>query len=269
MKTRSVPILIGLLIAALLGACTLPSRALPQPETTPLESAPTSTHVPSPPTATPTELTPPISTPTYLPAALPLCPPTSAEVSWECRESSSGATRTCSPPSPSEADWRCYEDLDFGFALNLPSDMIASIAINTSSSDVATIQRRHTLIHPSMGGIDLDIWITSEPTLAAWLEQMNQVTSPELFPLQEPNATIGDRPAVIYITGPDSPETMLTVVFRDGIHVYRLWHTMFCSTDTLEIVRQMIDSLRFSPDPVPAELPEDIWQQAVRICSQE
>jgi hypothetical protein len=147
--------------------------------------------------------------------------------------------------------------------------MNASITINVSSSDVATIQRRHTLIHPSMGGIDVDIWITSEPTLAAWLEQMNRMTGPELFPLLEPNATVGDHPAIIYITGLDSPETMLAVVFSDGIHVYRLWHTMSCSRDTLKIVRQMIDSIRFSPAPAPAELPEDIWQQALYICAQE
>lgn len=147
--------------------------------------------------------------------------------------------------------------------------MKASISINTSSLDPAIIQRRHTLIHPLMGGIDIDIWMTLEPSLATWLEQMNRITSPELFPLLEPNATVGGHPAVIYITGLESPETMLTVVFGHGPYVYRLWHTILCSTDTsytLKIVRQMINSIRFSAELSSAEIPDDVWQQALHTC---
>ena len=192
-----------------------------------------------------------------------LCPPAASDAAWKCRTHPKGWTRTCT--SGDKTAWRCYEDRDYGFALSYPPNWQASVSINTKMPGDQVIKRRHEL-RGLEGVVEVDIWTSTHETLAAWLEEMHR-TSPNLFPVLEPNTTVGGHPAALYITGAESPETMLTVVFSDGAHVYRFWHTMFCQEGELETLRRMLDTIRFSPEPIPAEIPDDVWQQALDICA--
>ncbi len=275
---------VGFFVAVVLSACATQNHEPGQMQTavpsTPLPSPPpsTSTPRPLPSTSTPT-LPPPTSTPTPLPATSTLaptptvamsilCPPASSEAEWQCRESSRTTvwTRTCSPAPSSELEWRCYEDVDYGFAISHPESWQVRTPINrTSSDDPAVIVRRHEFSGPE-GAVDLDIWLKSESDLVAWLEEMNSISGSRLFPSMEPNATVGGHPAVVHIMDPDSHHSMFTVFFSEGTHIYRLWYTMSCREGGLSTVRRMLDSIRFSPEPIPAEIPDDVWQQALRIC---
>ena len=163
MKTHFMQISLGLLSMALLSACTTIQPLTPSTtESTLPAPSPTSMLLPTVTITQPAQLPP---TPTHTLAAISLCPPATADVVWECRESAPGSTRICSATAAFDAVWRCYEDLDFAFALALPPDMQAAITINTPASDPLVIQRRHTLSHPLMGGIDMDIWLTAEADL--------------------------------------------------------------------------------------------------------
>ncbi|MGC9348995.1 MAG: hypothetical protein ACP5JG_12700 [Anaerolineae bacterium] len=192
-----------------------------------------------------------------------LCPPAASDAEWECRAHPKDWTRTCT--AAGETAWRCYEDRDYGFALSYPPNWQASISINTKMPGDQVIKRRHELRGPE-GVVEVDIWTSTHETLAAWLEERHR-TSPTLFPVLKPNATVGGQPAALYVTGAESPETMLTVILSDGAHVYRFWHTMRCQKGELETLRQMLDTIRFSPEPVTAEIPDEVWQQAVDICA--
>ncbi len=251
--STSLP-LVGLLAFLLLTACSgmLTPGPLPTATQTPTSASP------SLPTMTP--VTPPATPPAAPP---PLCPPAASEAAWECRTHPKDWTRTCT--AADATTWRCYEDRDYGFALAYPPEWQASISINTQTPSAGVIQRRHAFTGP-MGAVEVDIWTPAHETLAAWLEEM-QRTSPSLFPVREPNATVGGQPAALYITGAESPETMLTVVFTDGAHVYRFWRTMRCGEGELETLRRMLDTLRFSPEPLAAEIPDEVWQPVVNVCT--
>jgi len=121
------------------------------------------------------------------------------------------------------------------------------------------------------GSIWLDAWLASEPDLTAWLEKMNRVSASRFAPVMVPNATVGGRPAIVIVDQPQTAPKRLAVFFGDGAHFYRLWCWIACYSENgrpvaaLPDVRRVLDSIRFSPEPVPAEIPDDIWQQALRI----
>lgn len=229
------------------------------------ERLPSPTSLASP-TSTPAEnLTPtPSHTPTQ--ATTFLCPSkASKEKDWTCEKHPGSWTRSCTSTSP-EQKWDCYEDLDYEVALNHPPNWRASIPMNTTSTDFAVVRRRHEIIGPE-GAIDLDIWVTTEEDLLSWMEKMNRICGSDLFPLMVPNAAVGGHPAMIFIMGSsDSPQPMFTVFIKDGSHVFRLWHTILCREKGLSTLRRMLNSLRFSQESVPAEIPDDVWQKAVNIC---
>lgn len=209
------------------------------------------------------------STPTPIATTLFLYPPASAEGEWECKESTSGGarTRTCAPLSPHKPV--CYEDLDYGFAMAYPANFKVTISINVvSPRDPGVIVRRHEIFGPT-AAVDLDIWRSSEPDLTTWLERMRRTGGAgdeKMFPRMEPNGRVGGRPAIAFIEGLESYHQMFTVFFSNGPHFYRLWYTMSCHEEGLSTVRRMLDSIRFSPDPVEAEIPEAVWQQAQEVC---
>lgn len=255
----------GLFIVSMVMICLLSACGGTTVSTTEMpEGVPSLTSLAIPTPTSVRNLTPvPGSTPTL--ATPYLCPPiTSEEKEWSCEKHPKSWTRTCTSSSP-EQKWDCYEDLDYGLALAYPPHWKTSISINTTSTDFAVIRRRHEFAGPE-GAIDLDIWLTTGPDLISWLEKMNRISGAKLFPLMVPNAAVGGHPAVIFIMNSDSPQPMFTVFTKDGRHVFRLWYTMSCHEEGLPTVRRMLNSLRFSREPVPAEIPDDVWQKAVNVC---
>jgi len=238
-KMQSV---VGLLTAALLSACTI-QRFLPNQ---------TETAVP------------PTVSPTAAANTSFLCPPASSEAEWECPEMASGRMRICFPVSPSE-EWPCYEDLKYGFALAYPPDWKASIEINQPSSNGVVVERRHAFTGPT-GYFMVDIIPTFGQDLVAWMDKLREATSPELVPEMKPNARVGGYPAVIFSSG--SSHVMLTVFISNGTHAFELLYNLWCEEGEREMVGRILDSFRFSAEPVPAEVPDVVWQQAQELCEQ-
>lgn len=225
-------------------------------------------------TATPT-LPPPTATctavpqPTLTPVVTPLCAPASSVGDWECREYTAGRvhTRSCAPAPLAEAQCLCYEDLDYGIALEYP----ASLEVLTPDNWAFPERNREALARRqafdgAMGHFELQIWLASEPDLASWLQKMRGFHGEDSFPAMAPNATVGGHPAVAFIE--PGYHYHLTVILSDGAHVYRLrWLRYACEENGLPTVRRILDSVRTLPEPVPAEIPDDIWQQAARHCT--
>jgi len=228
----ALPAILGL--AACAGTPTATKVANPSPS-----PSPTSTHTPTlEPTSTRTATLTSEPTPTRTPTSTP----TPDAVAQLC------------PPEASEADWPCYD---------------LTISIKARSPDDVAIKRRYAITDPPIGAVEVDVWLPEEPDLTAWLKMKNAVSgSDRLYPVTEPNGSVGGHPAVFFVMGPEGPQPMFTVLFSDGTYIYRFWHTMTCHEDGLPAVRQMLDSFRFRGEPaVPAEVPEDVWQQALDICA--
>lgn len=168
----------------------------------------------------------------------------------------------------SEAEWLCYEDLNYGIALEYPASFEVSIPGSAASPKEPEGHARYHKLVGDTGNFELDIWLTSEPDLTAWLAKMRGLYSMSgagLFPAMEPNATVGGHPAVVFIQ--EGHHYDLTALFSDGARVYRLqWLFMACEEGGLPTVRRILDSVRTSPEPVSAQIPDDIWQQALRKC---
>lgn len=240
MKTYLTQIIVFLFIVVLLSACTMQTTVSRETEvasseapSTPTFTSPTLLHTRTPrPTHT-------LASPTATPPPTPRATATPIAVARLC------------PPASSDADWEC-QDL--------------AVSISSKLRDDVQIKKRYSFIKPPLGGLDVDVWLPSDPDLITWLEK-NHATSSEMFPALEPNATVAGHPAVVFVMGPEGPQSLLTVFFGDGIHIYRLWYTITCTEGELLAVRQMLDSFRFAGQPaVPAEIPEDLWQQALDVC---
>ncbi len=189
-----------------------------------------------------------------------LCPPAlSPTTKWECQKNSL-STRTCIPASSSEAGWVCYEDLKYGFALAYPTNWRASISIDEGFSNGITIIRRHSFAGPQ-GALDVDIWPMSTPDFRAWLEEF---CAREPCPAVEPNAEVAGYPAMIFTDDPAAISPMLTVLVGNGAYGYRLWFTLQCDEEQVTIMRQIIDSFRFSAEIVPAKIPDTLWEEVRR-----
>ncbi|MCX7683236.1 MAG: hypothetical protein N2508_14930 [Anaerolineae bacterium] len=159
--------------------------------------------------------------------------------------------------------WMCYEDLKYGFALAYPAEWQVAITIDEEASDGLTIIRRHSFTGPQ-GALDVDIWPIFEPDLKGWLEKHSAVGGADLYPVLEPNARVAGRPAVAFIGDLTTPLPMFTVFVSKGKYVYRLWFTLTCDEEEVEIIRRLLDSFRFSTRPVPAEIPPDVWGDVQR-----
>jgi hypothetical protein len=154
--------------------------------------------------------------------------------------------RLC-PPASSEAEWEC-QDLE--------------IAIKSQFPDDIKIRRRYSITDPPIGALDIDIWLPSDADLTTWLEKQN---APNLFPVQEPNGAVGGHPAIFWVTDP--PHSSFNALVSDGTYIYKVYYVITCHEDGLPAVRQMLDTFRFAGEPaVPAEIPEDVWQQVRAVC---
>lgn len=231
-------VMLGLALLALLGlaACagTPPATEIAAPSPS---LSPTATHTPTSEltltyTPTPTSEPTPTRTPTSTPAP--------------------DAVAHLCPPEASEADWPCYD---------------LTISIRARSPDDVAIKRRYAITDPPIGAVEVDVWLPTEPDLTAWLETMSDVSGPDLYPVMEPNGSVGGHPAVFFVMGPEGPQPLFTVLFSDDTYIYRVWYTMTCYEDGLPALRRLLDSFRFRGEPaVPAEIPKDVWQQALDIC---
>lgn len=91
------------------------------------------------------------------------------------------------------------------------------------------------------------------------------MTGPDLVRITEPNAQVAGYPAAAFVMGdPQNPSPMLTVYVGNGRYVYRLWFTLYCDPEEVPIIRRVLDSFRFSAQTVPAEIPEEVWQEVGR-----
>ena len=154
--------------------------------------------------------------------------------------------RLC-PPASSEAEWEC-QDLE--------------IAIKSQFPDDIKLRRRYSITDPPIGALEVDVWLPSDADLTTWLEKQN---APNLFPVQDPNGTVGGHPAIFWVTDP--PHSSFNALVSDGTYIYKVYYVITCHEDGLPAARQMLDTFRFSGEPaIPADIPEDIWQQALEVC---
>jgi hypothetical protein len=157
--------------------------------------------------------------------------------------------RLC-PPASSEAEWEC-QDLEIAIKSQFPDDM--------------KLRRRYSITDPPIGALFIDIWLPSDADLATWLEKQN---APNLFPVQDPNGTVGGHPAIFWVK--DSRHCSFNALVSDGTYIYKVYYVIICHEDGLPAVRQMLDTFRFAGEPaVSAEIPADVWQQALEVCTRE
>jgi hypothetical protein len=104
--------------------------------------------------------------------------------------------------------------------------------------------------------------------LERWLASAQRRSGPSLFPQTELNASVAGRPAAIWVDDcPSQYFSSVGLVFSDGRHIYWWWHFAFYEEAGMLPLRQMLDSLRFGEETaVPAEIPEEIWQEALQGC---
>jgi hypothetical protein len=222
------------------------------------------------------EVTEPAMQPSASPAAVePLSPTTAAvpflcpgdarpDEAWQCREDSGDGVRRCPGAAP-ERKLHCYEDLDYRFALSLPAGSSAtSTGVLQEPQFGGAMIKRHLIQH-AQGHTDLVVLLAGGQELDAWLIT-KQGRNPLMFPVTVPNAAVSAKPAVIWFNCSDGL-TLIDAVVSDGEHVY-WWRHVACYPGGVLLLRQMLDSVRFSPEaPVPADIPEQIWQQAQAACS--
>jgi hypothetical protein len=157
--------------------------------------------------------------------------------------------RLC-PPASSETEWEC-QDLEIAIKSQFPDDM--------------KLRRRYSITEPPIGAFEVDVWLPSDADLTTWLEKQN---APNLFPVREPNGAVGGHPAIFWVTDP--PHSSFNALVSDGTYIYKVYYVIICHEDGLPAVRQMLDTFRFAGEPaVPAEIPEDVWQQARAVCTRE
>ncbi|MBC7225611.1 MAG: hypothetical protein H5T61_00065 [Thermoflexales bacterium] len=253
-KTGLLAIFVGM---ALLSACAFYEAASPQAASSQVTIDQTPASIP--PSPNPKSAFTPMPTP----SPIPLCSLGPAEADRQCREDSGKGTRSCVPVSSSEAVWACYEDLVYGFAIDYPAEWRVEIGMDTGLSDDTKIARRHSFWGPQ-GALDIDIWRPSNPDLIQWLTRNKDAIGPDAVPLTEPNARVSGYPAVAFMDNPQSPNPMLTIYVSNGRFVYRFWFTLQCDREEMSVIRRMLDSLRFSAQTVPAEIPGEVWQEVQR-----
>ncbi|MCS7282458.1 MAG: hypothetical protein RMK65_03555 [Anaerolineae bacterium] len=168
------------------------------------------------------------------------------------------------PSAYHKVAWACYEDLAYGFALEYPAEWKWTISMDTRLRSDVKIAKRHEF-RGVEGALEIDIWAPPDPDLARWLRKHQEATGPDLIRITEPNAKVGGYPAVAFVMDDvQNPSPMLTVYVSNGQYVYRLWFTLYCDPAGLPILRQILDTFRFSARAVPAEIPEDVWQEVQR-----
>lgn len=261
--------LLSLCVIALIGtACTSAGVAVAPPPVTTLTPSSTSgekfSEGPSP---TPFLYPPPSPTftpaPTPSPALPPLCPGAPEQGNWKCQENRLDHTRTCLLDSLSESQWACYEDLIYRFAMEYPPDWNASVTIDTRARSDVLIARRHSFWGPH-GALDVDIWHPTDPDLSRWLVRHRELTGPDIVLTTEPNAKVGGYPAVAFVDNPETISPMFSVFLSNGVYTYRLWFTLYTDPEEIPIIRQVLDTFRFSAHSTPAEIPEEVWKDIQR-----
>jgi hypothetical protein len=242
-------------------------------QTTVVESQPSPGSLPAPALAPAVEpATQPVVSPT---AEEPLSPTTAAasflcpgdarpDEAWQCREDSGDGVRRCTGAAP-DRKLHCYEDLDYRFAVSLPAgSSAASTGVLQEPQFGGAMIKRHLIQH-AQGHTDLVVLLAGGQELDTWLIT-KQGRNPLMFPVTEPNAAVSAQPAVIWFNC-SGDLTLIDAVVSDGEHVYWWRHVAYYPGGVL-LLRQMLDSVRFSSEaPVPADIPEQIWQQAQAACS--
>ncbi|MCX7855854.1 MAG: hypothetical protein N2556_07775 [Anaerolineae bacterium] len=168
------------------------------------------------------------------------------------------------PAVSDESQWPCYEDLVYGFAMEHPPEWRWTVGTDTGLRSDVKIAKRHEF-RGLQGAMDIDIWHPSDPDLAQWLKKHKEAAGPDLVRITEPNAKVGGYPAAAFVIGDaQNPSPMLAVYVSNGQYVYRLWFTLYCDPAEIPIIRRMLNTFRFSAQAVPAEIPEEVWQEVQR-----
>jgi hypothetical protein len=214
-------------------------------------------------------LTAVLPTPTSPPSFL--CPGAEwPDAAWECRENPATGIRQCTAVDQEEAPV-CFEDRDHPFALLLPPDWSTHLVLRQEGYNpfhATVIVKKQTFLHYDYGFSDVAIFMAGGQSLERWLASAQRRSGPSLFPQTELNATVAGRPAAIWVDDcPSQYFSSVGLVFSDGRHIYWWWHFAYDDETGMLPLRQMLDSLRFGEETaVPAEIPDDIWQEALQGC---
>ena len=245
-------------IATIQPANQTPTIVLPTPTTAMLLPTPTNTE--------------PLPEPTPLPTFL--CPArTWPEDEWECQEDSRAGVRQCTSTAL-EPYMVCYEDLFNGFALSLPVDWQPRtnnyLSYPRQYRPGNMVVKDHDIsmfVQDQLVGVTLiRIFVPRVQSLSSWLASMHR-SNPGQVSATYTDISLGGHPAAIWINE-CSPGYYreVHVAVHNGERV--IWWLAYVNADAgIVALRQMLDTVRFTEETaVPAEIPDDIWQEALQGC---
>ena len=142
--------------------------------------------------------------------------------------------------------WQQYIDTEFGISLDYPKEWEAVTTIVAIRNKFPnTIWKREQFTGPG-GEILLDIWDAHGYGLVEWMNWWHSYTGAarEGFEPEQPNATIFNKPAIMFIQPGGQAYEMLVLFFSDGKYVYRLQYSMEDRQIGLQVFFRMVNTLK-------------------------
>jgi hypothetical protein len=210
-------------------------------------------------------------------APVALCPDEAAQNgAWTCEETSRDGTRYCTAVDP-EQNLACYEDLDHFFALLLPVDWVTDTTVYQRFShrpyppSQMMVKDHQIIIYDDDkrygdGVTIVRIFVPVDRTITSWLTH-RQRSNPGQVSQTRTDITVAGQPGAIWLND-CSPQYYreVHIAVHNGERVF-WWQHYAYNEASIVALRQMLDSLRFGEETaVPAEIPDDIWQEALRGC---
>lgn len=164
-------------------------------------------------------------------------------------------------PSQPVVDWQSYEDPEYDFVLEYPTEWEVETTIQQSVPfpDTEAIIKRLSF-RGSEGAVDLDLWLANGYDLEEWLAWY--VETRRELPANQVNSSVAGQPAVMFVENNVTVD-LLTTFFSDGEYVYRLWYTVSKNPQGVQVYWRMLDTFTLGKSAaVAAVIPKDVKQSA-------
>lgn len=167
--------------------------------------------------------------------------------------------------------WQNYQDDDYGFKLEYPSDWQIETTIKQPIPliDDEAIIKRLAFLPPQSGVVVyLDVWLNHGYDFNSWLRWYSESRLVEKMPV-ELNALVAGQSAVAFSES-GAPNNTLSVFFGDKERVYRLLYVATNSAAVLEAYWHMIDTFILAENrfATAAVLPIAFKEEAGRATAQ-
>jgi len=153
-----------------------------------------------------------------------------------------GSVVQAAPSTQETAYWKDYQDPDYGFSLQYDAaNWQPKITVRAPNDPDPQVIAKRVGFFGSRAAVTIDVWEHPEKDLVGWVKRdFNNREMP--YDVTEVNAKVAGLPAVAYFEPAEQAPSVLSIVFSDDSHFFRIQYVIGDMGAAKDIYLHMLES---------------------------